>query len=158
MIGITIVGIIALLILVVVLFINLSPQFGKGATKSQKIEYAKSGHYEKGKFINRIPAVMDVNYWSMIKEFAKGGPNRQPSKNILVEKIDSLDIENHDATVTQLTWFGHSAFLLEMDGKKILIDPMLGDTPSPHPLLGSKRYSKELPIAIEKLPFIDARR
>jgi L-ascorbate metabolism protein UlaG (beta-lactamase superfamily) len=43
-----------------------------------------------------------------------------------------------------------------MDGKNILIDPMLGESPSPLPFLGSKRYSDELPIAIEKLPQIDA--
>jgi len=42
-----------------------------------------------------------------------------------------------------------------MDGKKILLDPMFGDTPAPHPWLGSKRYSDGLPIEIEKLPRID---
>jgi L-ascorbate metabolism protein UlaG (beta-lactamase superfamily) len=83
-------------------------------------------------------------------------PNRKPKKNIEVEKIDSLSILEHADSISKLTWLGHSAFLLEMDGKKILIDPMLGETPSPHPLRGRNRYSKELPIEIEKLPFIDA--
>ena len=59
-------------------------------------------------------------------------------------------------SVTQLTWFGHSAFLLEMDGKKILIDPMLGDVPSPVAFMANKRFNPNLPIAIEKLPKIDA--
>ncbi len=155
MIGITIGSIIVLVLLMITLFLNLSPQFGKGADKNQKIEYANSGHYENGKFVNRVPAVMDINYWELIKKWIQGSPNRQPDQNIQVNKIDSLSILNSDPLVTQLTWFGHSAFLLEMDGKKILIDPMFGDTPSPHPWLGSKRYSNELPINIEKLPFID---
>jgi L-ascorbate metabolism protein UlaG (beta-lactamase superfamily) len=43
-----------------------------------------------------------------------------------------------------------------MEGKRIFFDPMLGESPSPHPLLGPKRFSKELPIDIDKLPFIDA--
>jgi L-ascorbate metabolism protein UlaG (beta-lactamase superfamily) len=73
-----------------------------------------------------------------------------------VIKIDSLSIANHNASTTQLIWFGHSAFLLLIDGKKILIDPMFGNSPSPIELLGPKRFSKELPIEIEKLPFIDA--
>jgi L-ascorbate metabolism protein UlaG (beta-lactamase superfamily) len=67
-----------------------------------------------------------------------------------------LEIVSHEPSITQLTWFGHSAFLLELDGKKILIDPMFGPSPSPIPIFAVKRYSKELPIAIEKLPFIDA--
>lgn len=155
MIGISIITIIILVIIIVTLFLNFSPQFGKGVTQKQKLRYAESGHYKKGKFINQSTTKMDIHYWDRFVEMIKGSPNRNPNRKILVEKIDSLEIENHNSDITQLTWFGHSAFLLEMDGKKILIDPMLGETPAPHPLLGPKRYSKELPIEIEKLPFID---
>ena len=156
MIGVSIAVIIALILIVGSVFLNFSPQFGKGATDEQKQAYAKSGHYEKGIFVNQIPTVMDINYWKMINELFKKSPNRKPQKAILVEKIDSLVIENHIDSITQLTWFGHSAFLLEMDGKKILIDPMLGESPAPHPMIGPKRYSKDVPIEIEKLPYIDA--
>ena len=158
MIGLSIAAFILLIIIIVTLFLNFSPQFGKGASEEQKIVYAKSGHYENGKFNNdkpSLPGMLEFNYWKMIKEMINGSPNRQPNENILVEKIDSTNIENHHTDITQLTWFGHSAFLLEMDGLKILIDPMLGESPAPHPYLGPKRYSKELPIEIEKLPFID---
>ncbi|MCK5638738.1 MAG: MBL fold metallo-hydrolase, partial [Flavobacteriaceae bacterium] len=155
MIGISIITIIILVIIIVTLFLNFSPQFGKGVTQKQKLRYAESGHYKKGKFINQSTTKMDIHYWDRFVEMIKGSPNRNPNRKILVEKTDSLEIENHNSDITQLTWFGHSAFLLEMDGKKILIDPMLGETPAPHPLLGPKRYSKELPIEIEKLPFID---
>ena len=156
MLGISIVAIIGTIIIVATLFMNFSPQFGKGASKEQKMVYAQSGHYEGGKFVNRTPTVMHLRYWKMMKEMFKSSPNRRPKENIAVEKIDSIAIENHNPGITRLTWFGHSTFLLEMDGKKILIDPMFGEAPAPHPLLGPKRYSKELPIEIEKLPFIDA--
>jgi L-ascorbate metabolism protein UlaG (beta-lactamase superfamily) len=43
-----------------------------------------------------------------------------------------------------------------MDGSIMLIDPMFSDVPAPHPWLGSKRFSDELPIEIENLPKIDA--
>ena len=32
----------------------------------------------------------------------------------------------------------------------------MGDVPTPHPWLGSKRYAKELPVEIQKLPSIEA--
>jgi len=56
-------------------------------------------------------------------EMLDGATNRKPKKIIFVEKIDLKVIENHNTVVTQLTWFGHSTFLLEMDSKKIFIDP-----------------------------------
>ncbi len=152
----TIVGALALIIIVGILFINLSPQFGRGVSKKQQIEYAKTNHYADGKFLNETPAIIEMNFLEWVQDMMKKDPSRRPSKNIDVEKIDSVEIVNHSTEITQLTWFGHSAFLLEMNGKKILIDPMLGDSPAPHRWLGPKRYSKELPIEIEKLPFIDA--
>ena len=156
MIGLFFVGVIILIVIASTLFLNISPQFGKSASKQQKEFYALSENFHNGKFTNQHLSPMNVNYWKIIKELTKKAPNRNPNKDIQVQKIDSLKIENHNTETTQLTWFGHSAFLLEMNGKKILIDPMLGKVPAPHPLLGQKRYSKELPIEIEKLPFIDA--
>ncbi len=38
--------------------------------------------------------------------------------------------------------------------KTLLIDPMLGNVLPPHPMLGGKRFNKELPISIEQLPKI----
>lgn len=86
---------------------------------------------------------------------SQGSISRNPITPPEVQMVDSLDIVNRPSEQCRLTWFGHSAFLLEMDGKKILLDPMFGDTPAPHPWLGSKRYSDGLPIEIEKLPRID---
>ena len=71
-----------------------------------------------------------------------------------IHSIDSLNLEEKKDT-NRLIWFGHSAFLLQLDGKNILIDPMLGNSPSPHPLLGTSRFKEELPITVEKLPKID---
>lgn len=156
MIGFSIATIIGLIVIIVTLFLNFSPQFGKGTTKDQRKEYSQLGNFQNGKFTNEHPSPMDVNYWKIFKELTKKAPNRNPIKNILVEKVYSINIENNNNDITQLTWFGHSTFLLEMNGKKILIDPMFGEVPAPHSFLGPKRYSKELPIEIEKLPFIDA--
>ena len=55
-----------------------------------------------------------------------------------------------------LTWFGHSAFLLSIDNKKILVDPMLGPVASPVSFVGSKRYSEDMLHLIDEMPPIDA--
>lgn len=150
-----------IVLIVGLLFVNLSPQFGQGASDEQKVEYAKSGHYETedGIFVNETPTNMDMNFSTMVKtmrEFMKDDPGRQPKKPIQVDKMDSLKIVNVPQNITSITWFGHSAFLIEIEGKIIMIDPMLSDVPAPHPLLGSKRYNEELPLSIDKIPHLDA--
>lgn len=158
MIGLTIVGFIVLITLIVVLFVNLSPQFGGSHSKEDIVRYEQSGHYEEGKFVNLIPTSMDMsfkNIVAMVKQFIKGNPNRKPSFKLPINDIDSLELEKHKLK-DRLIWFGHSAFLLQLDGQNILIDPMLGNSPAPHPTVGMKRFYEELPIAIEKLPQIDA--
>ncbi len=140
-------------------FIKLTPDFGARPTDHQKLAYAETGHYVEGKFINLIETKMDMNFKTvlgLLGEHIKGIPNSKPDFELPVEKIDSLEIVNHVAAQPKITWFGHSAILLEMGTKNILIDPMLTDAPSPHPWLGSKRYTDKLPIEIQKLPRIDA--
>ncbi len=156
MIGIGI--IIAVLVLATVLFVNMSPQFGGKATEAQKARYTQSENYQEEKFVNTSDVSLDMSFKDMGKSlvaYFKPQANRAPSKDLPVKKIDSLNIAEYKGR-TRLIWFGHSAFLLQIDHKTILIDPMFGKVPAPHPVLGSQRFSKELPIAIEKIPEIDA--
>ena len=111
----------------------------------------------KQKFVNQIPTAMDMGIkatMTMLRDFIRGNPNRQPASPIPTKPFYCDDIP--DPERTQVTWFGHSAFLLEIEGKRLLFDPMLADTPSPFPLFGGKRYSRTLPIERDKFPFIDA--
>lgn len=149
-------SIFSLIIISTILFMNFSPKFGKSPTKEQKTKYIKLGNYKDGKFRNIHPSPMDVSYWKMFKELTKKAPNRNPYKNIEVETLDSITIEKQNKETTQLIWFGHSSFLVLIDGKKILIDPLFSQRPSPVSFFGAKRYSKKLPIDAENLPFIDA--
>lgn len=153
-----ILSLITLLIITVVLFINLSPQFGGLASKQQQELFSKSKHYKDGKFLNNGGIKMEMSLkdsfkamWILFKSNSKAEPN----KNIAVQKVDSISIANYNSK-TRFIWFGHSTFLLQTKGKNLLIDPMFGDVPAPNPLLGNKRFSNELPIEIEKLPSIDA--
>lgn len=151
-------SLIALLIIIGVLFINLSPQFGGVASKQQQELFSKSKHYKDGKFLNNGGVKMEMSFKDSFKAMwilFKSNSNAKPNKNIAVQKIDSITIANYNSK-TRFIWFGHSTFLLQIKGKNLLIDPMFGDVPAPNPLLGNKRFSNKLPIEIEKLPSIDA--
>ena len=140
-------------------FLNFSPQFGGKATKEQKAFYATTGHYMDGIFLNDEEIVMEINCHSitaMFKEIMNPDPNVAPDKNIDVEKIDPKTLGNSPDSLTRITWLGHSSFLIEISGKKILIDPIFSQYAAPHPLLGRARFNREMPIAISDFSEVDA--
>ncbi|GAA4540119.1 MBL fold metallo-hydrolase [Pseudonocardia xishanensis] len=54
-----------------------------------------------------------------------------------------------------VTWFGHSSVLLEIDGHRVLADPVWGERVSPSRLLGPKRLHP-VPVPLTDLPPLDA--
>jgi L-ascorbate metabolism protein UlaG (beta-lactamase superfamily) len=156
-----VVNMLALLILIAVLvvvflFITFHPVFGSNPSKETKSKYSSLKHYSNGTFVNQITTEMATDFRSMLpvlKEFLKGNPNRQPDHPIPIKPL-KLSKQNTSQT-TKVTWFGHSSLLLEIDNKRILLDPMYGKAPSPIPWFGNKRYSKELPFSVDELPQID---
>jgi L-ascorbate metabolism protein UlaG (beta-lactamase superfamily) len=154
---IAILTIFIVLFVLVALFVNLSPEFGGTISDTQKEQFLKSENYKDGVFENIGGVKMSMGFNDYVKSmrgFFGPQPNTRPEGKLPVSKVDSLDLVNYDGRA-RLVWFGHSTFLYQIYGKNILIDPMLGPVPAPHPLLGGKRFSENLPIDIEKLPSID---
>jgi len=144
------------LCVVVALFINMHPVFGGNSDSEQKERYTMLDNYVNGKFVNELPTRMDMSasdYFSLIKESISGAKDRNPAGQLPVSKMDWKKIKSEEDS---LTWFGHSAFLLSLDNKKILVDPMLGPVASPVSFVGSKRYSEDMLHIIDEMPPIDA--
>ncbi|WP_293222384.1 MBL fold metallo-hydrolase [Ottowia sp.] len=53
------------------------------------------------------------------------------------------------------TWLGHSTVLLEVDGWRVLTDPVWGPRASPLIGVGPKRF-QPVPVALRELPAVDA--
>jgi L-ascorbate metabolism protein UlaG (beta-lactamase superfamily) len=137
----------------VVLFVYTAPQFGQSPQGEDLERISKSPHFKDGQFVNLI--VTKMGSFSEMMSTMPGfifGENQEPK--------DTLPVrfgENQEAIIDTncyITWYGHSAFLFEMDGKRILIDPMLGETAAPVSF-GSKRFPYEKPIPIGDLTDID---
>jgi L-ascorbate metabolism protein UlaG (beta-lactamase superfamily) len=58
-------------------------------------------------------------------------------------------------TGLRATWLGHSTVLIEIDGWRVLTDPVWGQRASPSRLVGPKRF-QPMPVALKDLPHIDA--
>lgn len=126
-----IVIIIALLMFSVFTFLR-RPQFGKAASGERLQLIQKSPHYRNGQFQNlsNTPALTEgVSYYTVLKEFFFRKSKRgKPAIELPSKTIDLLTFDkNKDA----LVWFGHSSYFLQIDGKRILVDPVLNGSASP---------------------------
>ena len=154
-------GILGTLFIAVVAFTGLSQQLGGKPTKNDKALYAKSGHYnaKEGEFVNLIPTRQMTGgstasvIWKFLfhksKQAAPPGP-------LPTQPLDSLAITRKTPELVRVTWFGHSASLVEIAGQNVLLDPMLSIEMGPVSWATPNRYNRTLAIAPEKLPPIAA--
>jgi len=55
----------------------------------------------------------------------------------------------------RVTWLGHSNLLVEIDGRRVLIDPVWGEFASPFTFAGPRRFYPP-PLPLDELPDVDA--
>lgn len=134
-----------------------TPQFGRSPSEKQLIAYAATDHHDGEAFFNfeRVNMQMDfARIWEVIMEFSNPVDNINPKSDIIPERLTASQL-NAEPMKTKITWFGHSSFLIEMDGKTILLDPMFGQQAAPHPWMGTDRYNSTFPLEIDDLSSID---
>ncbi|PTL38404.1 MBL fold metallo-hydrolase [Alkalicoccus saliphilus] len=124
------------------------PVFGSRPGKKQRELFQTFDNYEDGKFVYRGPKKNPPP----VPELLSGGKT-SPEAPIPVPEIDWKEINSGE---DHLVWLGHSSYILHLDGKKILLDPMLGPIASPIPFLGPKRYSEDILGITEDMPEVDA--
>lgn len=139
-------------------FATTAPQFGQNPSDSSKATYKDFKYFNGEKFENAIETKMDIHaadFPKMMYEFYFVKGQKEPPALLPQKNFTKVDLNLHNDSNLYLRWFGHSAIYLEMAGKRILLDPMLGPAAAPHPYLGPNRFNKELPMKAEDLPNID---
>jgi len=126
-------SIIVLLGLGVWVFMRL-PQFGKLPSGKSLERIKKSPHYSEGQFqnIHFTPNLVEgVSMITVMRQFFFGkNKNRKPPGVLPARKTDLLNL---DPFKNCLVWFGHSSYFIQIDGKKILVDPVFSGNASPIP-------------------------
>ncbi|MEV7979220.1 MBL fold metallo-hydrolase [Streptomyces sp. NPDC086519] len=112
-----------------------------------------SPHFKDGVFQNPGGTTRMRPSGSML-EFAKTyfekeqRARRAPRGTVPVHPTTVADLSRPAATGLRVTWMGHSSVLAEIDGHRVLFDPVWGERCSPFPFVGPKRlHPVPLPLA-----------
>jgi L-ascorbate metabolism protein UlaG (beta-lactamase superfamily) len=88
-----------------------------------------------------------------ISDFLCGGNRRVP-----VGPLPALDPreawQRRAGSGLRATWLGHSTVLLEIDGLRVLTDPVWGPRASPSTLAGPRRF-QPVPVRLRQMPPVD---
>jgi L-ascorbate metabolism protein UlaG (beta-lactamase superfamily) len=120
---------------------------------NRRLSYPGSPQFRDGLFHNRLPASAapeGSGRAGMAREFASKGRTGKPGRPVAVVRPD-LPEEAADLAVT---WLGHATVLLEVEGRRVLTDPVWSDRVSPSESIGPRRMHP-VPLALADLPPID---
>ncbi len=84
-----------------------------------------------------------------------GGAARSPKRTPGPFHTDPRVYETGPRSGLRITWFGHASSLIEIDGVRLLIDPVWDERAAPTQWAGPRRFFPP-PLALEELPPIDA--
>ena len=88
-----------------------------------------------------------------LTEFLCGGERRVPRRPL--PSMSPLEAwRRKPGSGLRATWLGHSTVLIEIDGLRVLTDPVWGPRASPSRLAGPRRF-QPVPVALGALPPVD---
>jgi len=114
-----------------IIFLRL-PKFGKLPNGDRLIKIRASPNFKNGFFQNQslTPDLTEgATYFSVLKKFIFKKKERHKPVDIIPSIKTNL--LNLDVTKDVLVWFGHSSYFMQVNGKKILVDPVLSGIASP---------------------------
>jgi len=88
-----------------------------------------------------------------VSDFLCGGERRVP-RGPLPSMNPTAAWHTPPGSGLRATWLGHSTVLIEIDGLRVLTDPVWGPRASPSRLAGPKRF-QPVPVSLHALPPID---
>lgn len=133
------------------------PQFGAPMAGARLARAMANPQFREGRFVNlepETPTSAAALFDYLVRQFS-GDEVREPPAPLPVRAVDK---EALDAPLPpgglRAFWIGHASTYVELDGLRLLLDPVFADLVSPLPI-GPRRFHAP-PIALADLPPIDA--
>ena len=127
--------------------------FGKAASGERLARMERSPQWKDGHFVNPQPLVND--YVRMFTGLLDASRHTSPDAPLPTVAVDPARFQTPPPTGLRVTWLGHAALLVEIDGARVLTDPVWSPRASPFGWVGPQRWYTP-PIALGELPRLDA--
>ncbi|MFG2776318.1 MBL fold metallo-hydrolase [Streptomyces prunicolor] len=128
--------------------------FGADPSGERLARIRRSPHFKDGVFQNPGGKTNVRPSGGTMREMGKSYLDKEqralraPDGVLPVHATTLADLARPAATGLRLTWMGHSSVLAEIDGHRVLFDPVWGERCSPFPFAGPKRlHPVPLPLA-----------
>jgi L-ascorbate metabolism protein UlaG (beta-lactamase superfamily) len=120
------------------------------------VSYLKRAEKQGRRFLNPVPTAVGGFgiVFKVLPLYVKNREMVEPKRELGPFKTDASVYATTPASGLRVTWFGHSASLIEIDGMRVLVDPVWEPRASPFAFMGPKRFFQPT-IALEALPVID---
>ena len=132
----------------------LQAKFGKTANGALLELIKRSPNYKDGSLQNLSPTpslTEGASYSSVLMGFMFRKKKRIKPKDKLPSKKTDLHNPGRDEDV--LVWFGHSSYFIQVDGKRLLVDPVFSGSASP--INGTKSFNGSDVYTVEDIPELD---
>jgi L-ascorbate metabolism protein UlaG (beta-lactamase superfamily) len=131
--------------------------FGGAPAGGRLVRMRASRQFADGKFRNAEATALMApsSYWGAFKHWMFGREMRVPTCPLPLVTDTAARLGAPAASGLRITWLGHSTTLIEIDGARILTDPMWGERASPSRWVGPSRLHPP-PLALRDLPPLDA--
>jgi L-ascorbate metabolism protein UlaG (beta-lactamase superfamily) len=148
---------ILLFILTAFFIITNLPVFGRlpKGLRLEKIHHL--ANYRDGALQNQSITLMQpegVSFFKILNAFFfEKHPNKAPDKALY---FITPNLNGSPKSVApEIIWFGHSSYLIKVEGLRILVDPVFSKTPSPFSFIGSKAFLGTNVVKAEEFKNID---
>ena len=131
--------------------------FGAAPEGERLARIKRSPNYRDGAFRNPVESKLGTEGSTLttMRQWLLGREQRNPPGAMPIVRLTREHFARPPVSGLRATWLGHSTVLVEIDGSRILFDPVWARRASPSTLIGPTRFHPP-PISIEDLPGISA--
>lgn len=121
------------------------------------MEFLHPAIKEGKKYLNPVPTTISTgaNMLQILWKYFTNKAETRPKQQLGPFKTDVSVYTKPPASGLRITWVGHSSLLIEIDGIRLLTDPVWSERASFSSFIGPKRFFPA-PVTVKELPPLDA--
>ncbi|WP_344467158.1 MBL fold metallo-hydrolase [Kitasatospora kazusensis] len=132
--------------------------FGAEPAGERLARIERSPNFADGAFQNPVPTRRLVYERSPLEitrsQLTANRARRLPATAVPLHRLAPIELARPPASGLRLTWLGHATVLAELDGRRVLFDPVWSERCSPFAWTGPKRLHP-VPIRLDELGPVD---